>query len=311
MKVLLAKPRCFCAGVERAIRSVECALELYGPPVYVLKDIVHNKTVVEGLRAKGAVFVPALDDAPEGAHLLFSAHGVAPEIWDYARARNLHVIDATCPLVEKVHKEALRFATRDYTILLIGESGHDEVVGTAGWAPNHIQIVLTEEDVEKVEVRDASKVAFLTQTTLSVDDCERVVAAIKRRFPNVEGPTADDICYATRNRQRAVNELVPHADLVLVVGDPESANSRRLANICLQKGKKSYLIRSASMIDDTWLEGVETLVVTSGASVPEMLVQGVVDYLKERTVCEVEEIEVVRENIHFRLPRPLDDFQEI
>lgn len=310
MKVLLAKPRCFCAGVERAIRSVECALELYGPPVYVLKDIVHNKTVVEGLRGKGAVFVPKLDDVPPGSHLLFSAHGVAPEVWDYAKSRDLHVIDATCPLVEKVHKEALRFASRGYTILLIGESGHDEVVGTAGWAPDNIHIVLTEEDIDQVVVQDPSKVAFLTQTTLSVDDCERVVAAIRDRFPNVEGPPADDICYATRNRQRAVNELVPRADLVLVVGDPESANSRRLANICLQKGKKSYLIRSASMIDDAWLNGIDTLVVTSGASVPEMLVQGVVDYLQDRISCEVEEIEVVRENIHFQLPKPLGGAQE-
>lgn len=306
MRILLAKPRCFCAGVERAIRAVECAIERYGPPVYVLRDIVHNKTVVESLRVKGAVFVPSLAEVPHGSRLLFSAHGVPPEDWEEAGARGLHVIDATCPLVDKVHKEAVRFSEKGYTILLVGESGHDEVVGTAGWAPDHIRIVFTEDDVATVEVPDPERVAYLTQTTLSVDDCEKVVSALRRRFPAIQGPPADDICYATRNRQRAVNELVPRADFVLVVGDPESANSRRLANICRQKGKESHLIRSAAMIEEGWLAGVENVLVTSGASVPESLVQGVVEYLKSRGACEVEEVEVVRENIHFRLPEPLD-----
>ena len=305
MKIILAKPRGFCAGVGRAIRCVERALEIYGSPVYVLNDIVHNSTVVQSLLEKGAVFLRSLDQAPRGAHLLFSAHGVAPEQWEAARQRGLIVIDATCPLVEKVHREARRFADQDYTIILIGEKGHDEVVGTAGWAPGHIQVVFSEAGVAAVEVRDPCNVAYLTQTTLSVDDCERVVRALRRRFPQIQGPPSNDICYATQNRQRAVNELAPRADLVLVVGDPESANSNRLARICAGKGKASHLIRSAAMIQDAWLEGVDTVLVTSGASAPEFLVQEVVERLKSTGPCDVEESVIVEENVHFSLPESI------
>jgi len=306
MKIILAKPRGFCAGVERAIRCVERALELYGPPVYVLNDIVHNATVVRDLKAKGAIFIRDLDDVPRGSHLLFSAHGVGPARWEAARKRDLRVIDATCPLVEKVHREARRFADEEYMIILIGEKGHDEVVGTAGWAANHIQVVFTEDDVAAVEVADPSKVAYLTQTTLSVDDCTRVIAALKRRLPNIQGPSANDICYATQNRQRAVNDLAPEADLVLVVGDTESANSKRLAEICRKKGKASYLISAADRIEDAWLDGVQTVLVTSGASVPEFLVQGVVERLRSTDAeCRVEEHALVRENVHFSLPEAI------
>ena len=303
MNVILAKPRGFCAGVERAIRCVERALERYGAPVYVLNDIVHNATVVEDLRAKGAVFVRDLDDVPRGAHLLFSAHGVGPDRWAGARKRELDVIDATCPLVDKVHREACRFAEQGCTVFLIGEKGHDEVLGTAGWAADRIQVVFTEDDIASVEVADPARVAYLTQTTLSVEDCERVIAALRARFPGIQGAAAKDICYATQNRQRAVNELAPEADLVLVVGDRESANSKRLAEICKKTGKASYLISSAGMIQDAWFQGVDTVLVTSGASAPEFLVQGVVERLRAiDPACEVEERALVRENVHFSLP---------
>jgi 4-hydroxy-3-methylbut-2-enyl diphosphate reductase len=280
-------------------------LELYGPPVYVLNAIVHNGHVVQSLREKGAVFVRRLDEVPRGGCVLFSAHGVGPDRWAEARDRGLKVIDATCPLVEKVHREAKRFASEDYTIVLIGEKGHDEVVGTSGWAPDHIQVVLSESDAERVVAKDPDRVAYLTQTTLSVDDCGRVVAALTKRFPRLSGPAVQDICYATRNRQRAVNDLAPEADLVLVVGDPESANSKRLAEICRKDGKASHLISSAAMIQDTWLDGVKTVVVTSGASVPEVLVQGVIEHLTRRGPCEVEEREIVHEDIHFQLPEAI------
>jgi len=302
MKIILAKPRGFCAGVERAIKCVERALELYGPPVYVLNDIVHNATVVQLLREKGAKFVRMLEDVPEGSHVLFSAHGVGPDCRELARRRKLQVIDATCPLVSKVHREARRFADLNYTIILIGEKGHDEVMGTAGWAGANYQVVLNPSDIDAVHVRDPQKVAYLTQTTLSVDDCERVIRALQGRFPEIKGPPSNDICYATQNRQRAVNELTGEADLVLVVGDPESANSKRLAEICRKKVQASYLISSCDMIQEPWIEGVKTVLVTSGASAPEFLVQGVVEYLKRREFCEVEERAVAAENIHFRLP---------
>jgi len=305
MKIVLAQPRGFCAGVGRAIRCVERALELYGPPVYVLNDIVHNSTVVQSLSEKGAVFVRNLDQVPRGAHLLFSAHGVGPEQWEAARQRDLIVIDATCPLVEKVHREARRFAEQDYTIILIGEKGHDEVVGTAGWAPDHIQVVFTEADVAAVEISDPARVAYLTQTTLSINDCERVVEALRQRFPEIQGPPSNDICYATQNRQRAVNELAPQADLVLVVGDPESANSNRLARICAGKGKSSHLIRSAAMIEDVWLEDVQTILATSGASAPEFLVQEVVQHLKSMAPSDVEERIIVEESVRFDLPKSI------
>ncbi|MBI3118171.1 MAG: 4-hydroxy-3-methylbut-2-enyl diphosphate reductase [Candidatus Hydrogenedentes bacterium] len=303
MKIVLAKPRGFCAGVERAIVSVEKALELYGPPVYVLNNIVHNQHVVNELHAKGAIFVKSLDDVPAGAHLLFSAHGVGPERWERAKTLNLHVIDATCPLVEKVHNEARRFASKDYTIILIGEEGHDETVGTMGWAPENILLVQTVEDVATLEAPDPDHLAYITQTTLSVNECQVIIDALKERFPNITAPPREDICYATTNRQAAVNAWTPEVDLVLVVGDTESANSTRLADIARGHGKPAHLILDASMIQRSWLAGVETLLLTSGASVPDTHVQGVIEYLNSIEPCEVDERELVEEDVAFRLPR--------
>jgi len=305
LKIVLAKPRGFCAGVDRAIKCVEEALERYGAPVYVLNDIVHNATVVNDLRVKGAVFVKHITEVPAGSHLLFSAHGVGPARYDKAKSLNMEVIDATCPLVEKVHNEARRFASRDFTIILIGEPGHDETVGTMGWAPEHIRRVLTLEDVAALEVPDENKLSYITQTTLSVDDCQRVIDALKERFPNIQGPPTSDICYATTNRQAAVNALAPLVDLVLVVGDRQSANSTRLAEICSARDKPSYLISDYTMIEESWLDGVESILLTSGASAPEGLVQGVIEYFKARGPCEVEERAVVGENVHFKLPKTL------
>lgn len=302
MKILLAKPRGFCAGVERAIVCVEQALERYGAPVYVLNDIVHNKAVVDDLKSKGAVFVKNLDDVPAGAHLLFSAHGVGPERWEHAERLKLEVIDATCPLVEKVHYEARRFASKDFTIVLVGEEGHDETVGTMGWAPEHIRRIMTVAEAEALQVPDENKVAFITQTTLSVEDCDVVVAALRKRFPNIQGPPKADICYATSNRQAAVRALVPDVDLVIVVGDRESANSTRLAEIAAEYGKPSYLISSASAIRDEWMRGVNTVLVTSGASVPERLVKEVITHLGRFGETNVQECELVHEDVHFRLP---------
>ncbi len=307
MKIILARPRGFCAGVERAIKCVEQALEQFGAPVYVLNDIVHNAAVVSTLREQGAVFVKNLDAVPEGSYLLFSAHGVAPERWKRAEQLGLHIIDATCPLVGKVHNEAKRYAGKGYTIILVGEEGHDEVIGTMGWAEGHIHLVFTVDDVEALELADESKVAYLTQTTLSVDENRHVVAALKRRFPEIVGPRKDDICYATQNRQAAVNALSPEADLILVVGDRESANSNRLAEICRAKKKPAYLISTADAIDDAWFDGVETVLVTAGASAPESLVQGVVRHLESFGAHEVEEREVMSENVHFKLPRALSE----
>lgn len=305
MRIILAKPRGFCAGVERAIKCVEQAIERYGAPVYVLNDIVHNAHVVNDLRAKGAVFVKDLVDVPAGAHLLFSAHGVSPERFKHAERFQMEVIDATCPLVEKVHNEARRFASKDFTVILIGEEGHDETVGTMGWAPQHIRLVLDEADVEALEVPNPDKVSYITQTTLSVEDCERVIAALRRKFPNIQGPPKADICYATTNRQAAVNALSSRVDLVLVVGDRESANSNRLAEICRAKGKPAYLISTADMIQEEWLDGVESILLTAGASAPEMLVQGVIDYFRQRGPLEVSESEIMMEDVHFKLPAEL------
>lgn len=307
MKVILARPRGFCAGVERAIKCVEEALERFGAPVYVLNDIVHNAHVVQELREKGAVFVKDLAEAPRGAHVLFSAHGVGPDRYEIADKYDMQVIDATCPLVEKVHNEARRFAARDYTIILVGEPGHDETVGTMGWAPRHIRRVLTEEEIEALDIPNPDHVSYITQTTLSVDDCERVIAALRRKFPNIQGPPRADICYATSNRQAAVNELSPRVDLVLVVGDRESANSNRLAEICRAKGKPARLISDASAIDERWLDGVNAILITAGASAPERLVQGVVDFLRARGPVDVEEWEGITEGVHFRLPKELAD----
>ncbi len=302
MQIIVAKPRGFCAGVERAIKCVEQALERHGAPVYVLNNIVHNAHVVNELREKGAVFVKDPDEVPEGAHLLFSAHGVSPERWEHAKRRSHEVIDATCPLVEKVHHEARRFAKRGYTIILIGEEGHDETVGTMGQAPEHIRLVTTVEDVDNLEVPDPDNLSYITQTTLSVDDCQIIIDALKCKFPNIMQPPKEDICYATTNRQAAVNALTPEVDLVLVVGDQESANSARLAEIARSKGKPAHLILDASWIQESWLLGAERVLLTSGASVDDKHVQGVIAFLKEREPSTVEERELVEEIVFFRLP---------
>ena len=303
MQIILAKPRGFCAGVERAIHCVERALAKHGAPVYVLNHIVHNAHVVNELRDKGAIFVKDVRDVPQGAHLLFSAHGVGPDRWEQAQDLQLEVIDATCPLVEKVHHEARRFAKKNQTIILIGEAGHDETVGTMGQAPANILLVQYAHEVDGLEVPDPEAVSYITQTTLSVDECMVVIDALKKRFPNIQAPPNDDICYATTNRQAAVRAWTPEADLVLVVGDTESANSTRLADIARTFGKPSHLISDAGMIEDAWLDGVKTVLITSGASVPEKLVGGVIDFLRAREECTVEERTLVEESVHFRLPR--------
>ncbi len=305
MRLIIAKPRGFCAGVDRAIRSVERALERYGAPVYVLNNIVHNAHVVEELRSKGAVFVRSLDDVPEGAHLLFSAHGVGPDRWDHANRLRLRVIDATCPLVEKVHNEARRFAERGFAVIMIGEPGHDETVGTVGWAPENIQIIQKPEDVAQLQIDDPEKVAYITQTTLSVNDCMAVIDALRKRFPAIQGPARADICYATSNRQAAIVHLAPEADLVLVVGDPESANSTRLCNIARSLGKSAHLIPDAAAIRPDWLTGVATVLITSGASVPERLVEDVIAWFRQRGPCEVEERSLTHEDLEFRLPKEI------
>lgn len=300
--IILAKPRGFCAGVDRAIRSVEKALDCYGSPVYVLKHIVHNAHVVEELRRKGAVFVQRLEEVPKESHLLFSAHGVAPEQWELARARSLKIIDATCPLVDKVHHEIRRYASAGYSIIYIGDAGHDETLGAIGWAPDNIQLVKTVEDALAVVVEDPEKVVYITQTTLSLVDCKEIVAVLQERFPHIAAPHKPDICYATSNRQAAVMSLVPEADLVLIVGDSESANSRRLRDIALKLGKPAHLIPDHTAIDKRWLEGVHTLLLSSGASVPEHLVDAVVWNIRERYNCSVDERILVDEQVHFQLP---------
>ncbi len=302
MRILLAKPRGFCAGVDRAIKIVEKALERFGAPVYVLKHIVHNAHVVEELREKGAVFVQSIQEVPEGAHLLFSAHGVAPHCWHEARERRLDIIDATCPLVAKVHQEIQRFAKSGYSIIYIGDAGHDETLGAIGWAPDNIQLVRTEADVSAIHVADADKVAYITQTTLSVMDCAGIVEALRKRFPNIVSPHKPDICYATSNRQMAIVALEPESDLVLVVGDPESANSCRLRDIALKLGKPAHLIPNADAIDPAWLEGIATVLLTSGASAPEHLVAAVIKQLQRQQACTVEERVLVEEDVHFHLP---------
>lgn len=302
MRILLAKPRGFCAGVERAVKSVERALERFGPPVYVLKHIVHNAHVVEELWRQGAVFVNAIDEVPCHALLLFSAHGVGPDRWEEALRRNLRIIDATCPLVEKVHREIRRFAESGHTIIYIGEAGHDETVGAIGWAPDSIKLVQRLSDVERQNIHDPDKLAYITQTTLSLSDCSEIVHALKERFPNITAPQKPDICYATTNRQHAVVSLVPESDLVLVVGDPESANSRRLRDIAIKLGKPAYLIPDENAISSSWLENVNTLLLTSGASVPEHLVASVLSRLSSSTQCKIEERVMVEEDTHFKLP---------
>jgi 4-hydroxy-3-methylbut-2-enyl diphosphate reductase len=305
-RVLLAQPRGYCAGVDRAVLAVEKALETYGPPVYVRKQIVHNKHVVETLEERGAIFVEETDEVPEGALVVFSAHGVAPAVHDGARERQLRTIDATCPLVTKVHAEAKRFARDDYDILLIGHDGHEEVEGTSGEAPERIQLVDSAEDVDKVEVRDPSKVIWLSQTTLSVDETMERVRQLRERFPEMQDPPSDDICYATQNRQVAVKAMAKECDLVLVVGSQNSSNSKRLVEVALQAGaSEAHLIDYADEVDESWLDGVGTVGVTSGASVPDVLVMQLLAWLAERGWADVEEVTTADEKITFALPREL------
>src|SRR3954449_228546 len=305
-KLLLAAPRGYCAGVDRAVQTVERALELHGAPVYVRKEIVHNKHVVETLRERGAIFVDELDDAiPEGAITVFSAHGVSPAVHADAERRSLQTIDATCPLVTKVHREALKFASEGYTIVLIGHAGHEEVEGTMGEAPDHIVLVETEEDVDALEVEDPTRMAYISQTTLSVDETKAIIARLRERFPAITGPRTDDICYATTNRQAAVRELAPRCELVLVIGSRNSSNSNRLVEVAREHGAESFLIDNEDEVRDEWLAGVETVGITSGASAPEELVQRLVEFFRERGATDVAELEVTEEDVRFMLPKDI------
>jgi 4-hydroxy-3-methylbut-2-enyl diphosphate reductase len=305
MKILLANPHGFCAGVVMVIESLERALKLLGTPLYVFHEIVHNTHVVEQFRRRGVVFVDSVDDVPEGANLLFSAHGVSPQVRAAARNRKLRTIDATCPLVTKVHLEAAKFAREGYTILLIGHAGHDEVVGTLGEAPGQILLVETQEDAERLELPHSKKLAYLTQTTLSVDDANRVITVLRRRFPHMVGPPKDDICYATQNRQEAVRELASEADLILVVGSQNSSNSIRLTEVAREHNAAAHLIDNVSDIRPEWFDGVETVVLTAGASAPEELVWECIHWLRERLGAEVETRIVRNEDVQFLLPRAL------
>ena len=305
-RVLLAAPRGYCAGVDRAVIAVEKALEQYGAPIYVRHEIVHNKYVVQTLEKKGAIFVEQTEEVPEGNIVMFSAHGVAPTVHDEAARGKLATIDATCPLVTKVHKEAVRFAKEDYDILLIGHEGHEEVIGTSGEAPEHITLVDGPEDVAKVEVRDPSKVVWLSQTTLSVDETMETVDALKNKFPQLISPPSDDICYATQNRQIAVKKLAEDAQLVIVVGSKNSSNSIRMVEVALDAGAAAaHLVDFAAEIDEAWLEGVTTVGLTSGASVPDVLVDGVLEWLAERGYGDVETVKTADESITFSLPKEL------
>ncbi|MFE9649855.1 4-hydroxy-3-methylbut-2-enyl diphosphate reductase [Streptomyces sp. NPDC006365] len=305
-RVLLAAPRGYCAGVDRAVIAVEKALEQYGAPIYVRHEIVHNKYVVQTLEKKGAIFVEQTAEVPEGAIVMFSAHGVAPVVHEEAAQGKLATIDATCPLVTKVHKEAVRFAQEDFDILLIGHEGHEEVIGTSGEAPEHITLVDGPGDVENVEVRDPSKVVWLSQTTLSVDETMETVDALKEKFPQLIAPPSDDICYATQNRQLAVKQMGAEADLVIVVGSRNSSNSKRLVEVAKLAGaREAYLVDFADEIDEAWLEGVTTVGVTSGASVPEVLVEQVLEYLSTRGFENVEIVKAADESITFSLPKEL------
>jgi len=305
-RVLLAAPRGYCAGVDRAVIAVEKALELHGAPIYVRKEIVHNKYVVETLSERGAIFVNETDEVPEGARVVFSAHGVSPAVRESADARGLQTIDATCPLVTKVHKEAVRFAKAAQTILLIGHDGHEEVEGTAGEAPEHTIVVNSPEEADTIEVADPDNVVWLSQTTLSVDETMETVRRLRERFPNLQDPPSDDICYATQNRQVAVKKLAPECDLVIVVGSANSSNSVRLVEVALQAGARtSYRVDRAREIDESWFEGVTTVGLTSGASVPEILVKDVITYLADRGYETVEEVRTATEDLMFSLPREI------
>jgi 4-hydroxy-3-methylbut-2-enyl diphosphate reductase len=304
-KILLAAPRGYCAGVDRAVQTVERALELYGAPGYVRKEIVHNKHVVEQLRAKGAIFVESETEVPEGSVTVFSAHGVAPSVHANATARHLRTIDATCPLVTKVHVEARRFAAEGYTIVLVGHDGHEEVEGTMGEAPDHMVLVQTEQDVDELVLDDPQKVAFISQTTLSVDETRGIIERLRERFPAIVGPRTDDICYATTNRQAAVRQLARICDLILVIGSRNSSNSKRLVEVASDYGARSYLIDNAGELEEHWLDGVRTLGITSGASAPEELVQELVALFRDRGVSDISEVTVTREDVRFMLPKTI------
>jgi 4-hydroxy-3-methylbut-2-enyl diphosphate reductase len=300
-KILLASPRGYCAGVERAVETVEKALDLYGAPVYVRKQIVHNLHVVRDLEARGAIFVDEETEVPEGATVVFSAHGVAPSVHANAAARQLQTIDATCPLVTKVHVQARRYAAEGYTVVLIGHAGHEEVIGTMGEAPGSIILVESVADVDRLDLGMA-KVAYVTQTTLSVDETAEIITALRRRFPAIHAPKREDICYATSNRQWAVKEMLSEVDLLLVIGSRNSSNSNRLVEVARAGGVASYLVDDASEIDETWLDGIEIVGVTSGASAPEKLVEGVCDWFRARGVHDIEAYRIMDEDVEFRLP---------
>jgi 4-hydroxy-3-methylbut-2-enyl diphosphate reductase len=303
-KLLLAAPRGYCAGVDRAVQTVERALELHGPPVYVRKEIVHNKHVVESLRERGAIFVDELDDSiPEGAVTVFSAHGVSPAVHADAERRGLQTIDATCPLVTKVHREAVKFAGEGYTIVLIGHAGHEEVEGTTGEAPEHIVLVQTEDDVDTLAVPDPDKVAYISQTTLSVDETRSIINKLREKFPNITGPRTDDICYATTNRQAAVKQMAAQCDLVLVIGSTNSSNSQRLVDVARDYGARAHLIDNETQVQDEWLEGARVVGVSSGASAPEELVERLVQFFRDRGTATVETFEVMQEDVRFMLPK--------
>jgi 4-hydroxy-3-methylbut-2-en-1-yl diphosphate reductase len=301
-KVLLAAPRGYCAGVDRAVQTVEHALDVYGEPIYVRKEIVHNKHVVHELEKRGAIFVEEETEVPEGQMVVFSAHGVAPSVHANAAKRQLRTIDATCPLVTKVHVEARKFAADGYTIVLIGHQGHEEVEGTTGEAPENIVLVQTEADVDDIEVDDPDRIAYITQTTLSVDETSSIIARLKEKFPNAVGPKTDDICYATTNRQQAVKQLARECDLVLVIGSTNSSNSNRLVEVAREHGAASYLIDNHVQVDEAWLDGVETVGITSGASAPEELVERLVAFFRERGATDVGELKTVDEDVRFMLP---------
>jgi 4-hydroxy-3-methylbut-2-en-1-yl diphosphate reductase len=304
-KILLASPRGYCAGVDRAVQTVERALELYGAPVYVRKEIVHNKHVVQQLRERGAIFVESESEVPEGATAVFSAHGVAPSVHENAAVRELRVIDATCPLVTKVHVEAKKFAADDYTIVMIGHEGHEEVEGTMGEAPTQIVLVQSEEDVENLEVPDPTRLAYISQTTLSVDETRSIILALREKFPAIVGPRTDDICYATTNRQTAVKELARECDLVLVIGSRNSSNSNRLVEVARECGAASHLIDNEGQVQEEWLDGMRTVGITSGASAPEELVKRLVEFFRARGTRDVQELEVIREDTRFMLPKAI------
>ncbi len=303
-KLLLAAPRGYCAGVDRAVQTVERALELYGAPVYVRKEIVHNKHVVETLRERGAIFVDEIDDSvPEGATTVFSAHGVSPAVHAQAAERGLSTIDATCPLVTKVHVEVKKFAADGYTIVLIGHDGHEEVEGTMGEAPERVVLVQTEADVDALEVADPSRVAFVSQTTLSVDETRAIIGRLREKFPQITGPRTDDICYATTNRQSAVKQMAAEVDLLLVIGSKNSSNSLRLVDVARDLGTESHLIDNETQVQESWLEGKRVVGISSGASAPEVLVERLVAFFADRGVGDVSEFEVMREDVRFMLPK--------